>query len=412
MLLRAKIIDSEVRPTLWIVPFMASSRLRDRPPEHATLECGPGYVDAKTAATKAVRILAKDIVGATTAEVGSGVLLTLQVRGREQPLTFELGSDEDADSVRRALGIGHDGYGTVGWRTTADSQVREARVMQLLALLCAAAIAACVIVIVGSDASLEVLQSLLPLAANLLILLWLGARSALKLRRAAPTTHGEAASAMSTVVMSSTFVRLMTPRGWFTLPYEAIQGIEVREDSVPSRGASLDIRVPPPHGTVSVLCAPRTKGGLLAADREVLVRQLHAASARARGLAKQKRSLDDRLGRLRRGSETRRAWLARLDATGQMLSSGVGYRSDSPDVNDLWTLLEDPDAEPELRVAAARMLRHTPDARVRIDEAALTVRDEPTEQRIRVALLEDIDAASQALDALDVCGPRAMRHPG
>ena len=48
-------------------------------------------------------------------------------------------------------------------------------------------------------------------------------------------------------------------------------------------------------------------------------------------------------------------WLTRLDMQGQMLSAGPGYRGNMLDAEDLWAILEDPEAEAELRTAAARI---------------------------------------------------------
>jgi hypothetical protein len=104
---------------------------------------------------------------------------------------------------------------------------------------------------------------------------------------------------------------------------------------------------------------------------------------------------------LRRNGETAREWLVRLDMAGQMLSAGSGYRGNSLDAADLWTILEDPEAEPELRAAAARVLRHSPDNRVRIDTAVAAVRDESTNRRLRVAVEDDLDEACQELAYLD-----------
>jgi hypothetical protein len=99
-----------------------------------------------------------------------------------------------------------------------------------------------------------------------------------------------------------------------------------------------------------------------------------------------------------------------------MLSSGHGYRGNTLDAEDLWTILEDPEAEPVLRAAAARVLRHSPapDARVRIDAAVAAVRDESTNRRLRIAIQDDLDGASQELAFLDASEPRqqAMHVPG
>src|SRR5262249_54758348 len=109
---------------------------------------------------------------------------------------------------------------------------------------------------------------------------------------------------------------------------------------------------------------------------------------------------------LRRKGETAREWLVRLDMAGQMLASGTGYRGNTLDTEDLWAILEDPEAEAELRAAAARVLRHAPDTRVRIDAAVAAVREESTNRRLRIAIRDDLEAASQELAYLDATEPR------
>ena len=103
------------------------------------------------------------------------------------------------------------------------------------------------------------------------------------------------------------------------------------------------------------------------------------------------------------------------DALGQVLSTLyhelpalarrqlAGQRGNTLDAEDLWAILEDPEAEPELRAAAARVLRHSThaDARVRIENAVAAVRDDATNKRLRIAVRDDLDGASQELAFLD-----------
>lgn len=64
---------------------------------------------------------------------------------------------------------------------------------------------------------------------------------------------------------------------------------------------------------------------------------------------------DDALEDLKRGQETTTAWLQRLDAQASALRSGA-YRGEGYNVSELWQALDDHDAAPEVRVAAARVL--------------------------------------------------------
>ena len=100
--------------------------------------------------------------------------------------------------------------------------------------------------------------------------------------------------------------------------------------------------------------------GLGPDDRDALMKQIMSASARARGLGDSKKDVTGRVDALRRNGESPRDWLARLDMAGRMLeASTAGYRGHTLDTEDLWAILEDPEAEADLRAAAARVLRHS-----------------------------------------------------
>ena len=90
-----------------------------------------------------------------------------------------------------------------------------------------------------------------------------------------------------------------------------------------------------------------------------------------------------------------------------------GYRGNSLEEKDLWVILEDPDAEPEMRAAAARVLaRARPHARVRIDGAIAAVRDEAVEKRLRIAVTADPQHAGAELVELEALEePRRIQQP-
>jgi len=214
-----------------------------------------------------------------------------------------------------------------------------------------------------------------------------------------------AKAAPPSVVMAADGLRLMTPRGLFNLPYGNVLDVEIQK-------GSLVFHVPPPFHTVTVLTPSTLGAGMLGrSDLEALVAQIRSASLRARGLGPQKQDVTGRVDMLRRNGETPRDWLVRLDMAGQLLATGPGYRGNTLDAEDLWAILEDPEAEAELRAAAARVLRHSPkpEAKTRIDAAVAAVRDDETHQRLRIAIRDDLDDASNELAGLDAQGlpPRA-----
>jgi hypothetical protein len=364
---------------------MRQSRLRP-----VELVCGPGYVEVKGALTRNQRIATKSIIGASTARTARGVLLTLAHSGRDQPITIEVATEAEAERIRRALAVGHGGFGTLEWRTAPSGTKKAATVGRIMALVLGALI---VTVAVAAPEDLALGLGIMfgqfgIIGAILGVVGWFAKPPA------------------TTVVMAADGLRLFTPRGWFNLPYANILDVDVQQ-------GNIVFRVPPPYHMVTVV-APRGWGGagLSADDIDALVAQIRSAGLRARGLGPHKQDVTGRVDVLRRNGESPRDWLVRLDMAGQLLASGSGYRGNSLDAEDLWAILEDPEADAELRAAAARVLRHSnqPETKTRIDEAVAAVRDDQTHRRLRIAIDDDLDGASHELTTLDaqtVHTPRA-----
>lgn len=348
----------------------------------AELECGPGFVAIKTSAARSQKIHARQIAGATTSRTSRGILFTIEHKDRDQPLSIEVQSESDADKVRHALGIGHGGVGSVGWRTAPSTTAKTSWVGRLLTAILAFTIFGIAVGVSYEAAGIAALLS----SQFAIITVILGA------------VGWMAQPPIQSIVMTPAGLRLQTTQGWFTIPYHQIRAIE------PGDGC-LSFHVPPPYNVVHVPTEGILRGsGLGPQDRDALVKQIMSASARARGLGIEKQDITGRLDPLRRNGESPRAWLARLDMAGQMLdSSSAGYRGHTLDADDLWTILEDPEAESDLRAAAARILRHQqlPETRVRIDAAVAAVRDESTSKKLRIAIRDDVDGASHELAMLD-----------
>ncbi|MFO0742609.1 MAG: hypothetical protein U0270_42440 [Labilithrix sp.] len=355
---------------------------RQQTARNAELVLGPGFVEVKQAGSRNQKIRAKDITGGTSARTKQGTFaFTVQLKNRDQPVTIELRNEEELIRLRHALGVGHGGFGTVAWTSQVDSNARTAAtgrvmgsigfgVMTLLQLLMSdhqAANGLCGFI--GMFAGIGMLLGLVGLFS----------------RASDPT-----------VVMAWDGLKLKSVRGWFALPYGMLANLEDHK-----RG--LIFHLPPPHPPVGVEKSPAVIGGLSLQDRQTLIAQITSAAQRARGLGPQKDDVRGRVDQLRRNGESPRDWLTRLDMAGQMLAAGSGYRGNTLDAEDLWAILEDPEAEPELRAAAARVLRHStvPEARVRIEAAVAAVRDEATNKRLRIAVRDDLDGASQELAFLD-----------
>jgi len=355
------------------------------------LETGPGYIALKDGRARSQRIDARSIVGGTTARTRTGILFTLAHAKRDQPITIEVASNADAERVRHALGIGHGGFGSVSWRTVPSASAKSGFWGRLLTFLMGTLICGLGLFVsaeVGGIAAMALGQFVF-LTMILSLVGYFG-------RQGVPS-----------VVMAAEGLRLQTKQGWFTVPYDHVQGIEVVD-------GALRFRVPPPYHSVDVETAGNLMGaGLGVDDRDALVKQIMSASARARGLGTSKNDVTGRVDVLRRNGESPRDWLARLDMAGRMLeASTAGYRGHTLDTEDLWAVLEDPEAEADLRAAAARVLRHSqkPETRTRIDAAVAAVRDDSTNKRLRIAIRDDVDNASQELAMLDAQeAPQQMR---
>ncbi len=274
-------------------------RLRSR---EATVAIERRAIRVSRAGVLSQRVGANDVVAATTSHVEGGVRLAL-VRSwlGDSPLEIQVASEQDAERLRRALGIPARGFGT--WYAPVRDVTRwTATVLRLLSAVGWVAIA-------FTTASGHV-ELALALTGAMLLLAWV------------------------------TFV-------W------------VFGTGAPAASA------PPPQ------------------DNHVVAPDW-AVAPLARGEA-----------------EDCRAWLQRIDAMAAAFGES-GYRGAGVESADLWRALENPDAPPALRAAAARMLaRIAPDeASVRIGDAVAVERDGATRARIRIALEEDIETAARGLERL------------
>ena len=375
-----------------LVGLLPMRQGRLRPSE---VVAGPGYIDIQHAGTRSQRIHAKDIEGGTTARTANGVLFTLTHRKRDQPIALEVASDADAEKVRHALGIGHGGFGSVAWRTSAGSSAKAGITGRIITFV---AVALCIALgmFVSDESATQAAALTFQFTFIGMILSLIG-------------YFGR--SPVPSVTMAAEGLKLVTRQGMFTVPYDHVLRIEKVD-------GALRFIVPPPYNFVDVVAGSNIIGpGLGPDDRDGLTKQIMSASARARGLGKSKEDVTGRVDVLRRNGESPRDWLARLDMAGRLLeSSAAGYRGQALDQEDLWMVLEDPEADAELRSAAARVLRHShkPETRVRIDAAVAAVRDEGVNRRLRIAVNDDVDNASQELAVLDATDPlpgqRAMYY--
>jgi hypothetical protein len=361
--------------------------LRQHVPRSAAIVTGPGYVKVEGARSRNQRISAMDVVGATTARMPSGIALTIHHRFRDQPLTLTVATEAEVDAIRHCLGVGHRGFGVVGWRTESDAHHATAIVTR---------VACAIFTVLAAGVYLLAEESAVSLVLLALGVLGLPAVIAMIVALASLA----AAPAEPTIIMTARGLQLKVARGWLLVPYASIVDVSVHREAVAIVCAE-------PGSTLFVRRRPRVFGNASDEELAILAAQIRAASHRARGLGRPKDDVAAHLDVLRRSGESLRDWLVRLDLTGQMLSAGHGYRGSPLDTGELWTVLEDPDADAALRTAALRVLRHlpTPEARGRIEGTLAAVRDESTSERLRIAACADVDTACEELLLLEAIDP-------
>jgi hypothetical protein len=328
-------------------------------------------------------ITAKQVQGATTARSDHGVVLHLGgVADGGTPLALEFDTDEEAAEARDALGIGHHGFGRLTWQPTPGDSSGARNVFRGLsaALFIACALSAAA---AAAEPAWWVLYGVL--TAFGVITLGLGGLLSM-LNWSAPRVSVSA----NGVSVSHGSV------GGRAIGWNDISAVNHASDHV-----ALSHAQGHPPFVIPMVLTRWLRRGMTLADQEAFLAVVQAGARRARGEGPRKEEVATRVELLQRGASKSRDWLARLDVEAQQLVAG-GYRGSVMDKEDLYRVLGDPDAEVELRAAAARiLLRVEPEAaRVRVDRAIATSRDPKDEARIRLATDADVERAGEALDHL------------
>ncbi len=370
--------------------FTSSLVDRRRAPLDATLDLLPGAVVVRDAAGKIwTTLTARSVLGATTARLEEGVSLVLALKpAGSTPAVLRLADEAAADEVRRSLGVGPAGFGSAQWSIGAARYggLRAALRFGWRALVLA-------MVFLG-----VVVDKATPIQALLVQFTLYVGFAALVMRLA----HAKEPP----LLQLSPAGLLGHARGKdglyqeLRIPFAAIRSVEL------GQGTSADTLVvdcAPPYGSVVFETRPtRTLRGVDVEERAHIVAQIQAAVERAR-LPSFVAERASRLELLRRGQDTARAWLARLDALAHSLKGAHNYRAAAIDDADLWNALETPEIDAELRTAAARVLVQASqaDARTRIEATLSAERDPTAAKRIRVALEPDTELAVQELDEIE-----------
>ena len=331
----------------------------------------PGAVRLRRAGAASQRIRAADVHGASTAALGSGFSLALTRHGPDdRPLWLELDSPGDLDGVRRALGIGHAGFGELhcppqrdvfhGKRTSLDG------IATALWLCAIGAIAAHAV-----EAAITLSVLFMPLAM-------VGVAVALAARPA------NTSLSLSPRGLGVTHAGQLLERPW--------------ADVVTANVWGNDLLLRTSDGVQRVPLRDA-----LPEEREHLAAQIRSAVLRARGEGPLPPGFPTSVSVLAPRGEAARAWIERVDATAASLTHRDGYRIAGVDPRDLWETLECTDAPPALRAASARILaRVAPEqAGPRIALVLSQEHDPSARDCILGALEEDVELAARALGRFD-----------
>lgn len=324
----------------------------------AEVRLGGGFIEIGGRAGIAEKIIGRRLQGATTAGIkhatGRGQVVTLA--GKRQTVSVEVSTSEEANRLRGALAIGHNGFGVVPWyRTNAALGIISAVLMCLM--------------FIGAKQLHD------------FMLFWFGWAGFL-LWRVVGFGHIKKPSVV------------LHPWGIES------KGVMTRYEHI----AELS-RFP------KILQLRLTNGaraevgeGATAEELRVLEAQIKEARKRALGYGAPAPQIDHAIARLGEGDENATAWLQSLDVQSQRLLQAAGYRGGGGVTEDeLWATLENHDASPDVRAAVARVLWRASkrtDKAERIDRAARSSREERTEKLIRVATEDDMHEAAAELEAL------------
>ena len=353
---------------------------RGRALRKARFECGAGVVRVRGAGTRDCALRAAEITGATTAHKDGTYRLTVAHVSRPGPITLEVRTLAELHTLCRTLGIGHHGYGHIEWEAFPTvGNVFES----LLRLVSTAAFLAWPAALAADNEDMIVLSALTAIGAALTAGLF---------------TVFRLGAARNVVTMHRGGFYFGAGHRFEQVDYRDIDGI-----MVDSRHLVLHVRKPDGSFVfrkVEAATSFLAPEGVSPAEREILVELLTAATNRAHGHAVPKDEVSETIEPLRRRrGEHADPWLARVDAMASTL--GGGYRGSTFSRDDLWHALEDPEADPDLRAAAARVLaRVAPDElKLRVETVLEAEHDQKTRIRIAAVVNEDVEHLRAMVDA-------------
>ena len=362
--------------TVVLVPLLVLANQRWFPryrPRACTLHVEPGRVHVRGAGVLNQTLRTRKVSAFSVAKAAKGgAAIALRRNDRAGMSTlFDVASAADAERVRTALGIGSGGVGYLAF-TLRPSQVSVLEHIGGLLLLLFGIAGLGLALLFGSWPVMLLALAIVPL---------------LHPRPSGPQ-----------ILFDRDHVRVPGRNSIRDIRYAEIAAVAAAPGALSiTRRAGEQVSVP-------VDVTGRSLHGMDAVELEHVAAQLDAAAQRAQKGALPDDDSVERLAILRQNGDGARQWLARLDATAEMMVAGRGgYRGPTFDERELFRVMESPDADAELRGAAARVLvRAAPGARRRIDAVLASIRDVTAEKRVRILLEPDVEKASVELDDHDV----------
>ncbi|HEU4405785.1 MAG TPA: hypothetical protein VFS43_10880 [Polyangiaceae bacterium] len=361
----------------------------------ARLELAPGRVEVREAGPLTQRIDATRVRAASTAQLEGEYAVALEGPGRgRHPLVLKVRAAREVERLCDALGVGYYGVGELRWAGDSNARRLE-RSVAWAGAAGGAFVAACLV----SPGLLEASAPFFALAVSWVATaaLVLAGLALERLRRGGPSRWvglTKAGLDLSQMGLAFRFV-----------PYHLIEAVTEAEGAV-------EVTLVRPYGALRIpLPLPSPLDGGSAADVAALAAQLRTAARRARGDRAPEPGVGPSVEALRRHGESVKAWLERLDATAQAMRAGSIYRGAAVSARELCEALDNHDADPELRAAAARvLLRVDPgEARPRVDAALATLRDADARRRLRLVADEADEADGEALEALEALEARRAK---
>ncbi len=321
-----------------------------------------------------------DVSGASTSvgQDGTTTIAISRAARMGRPLHFVVKRSENAAEIRQALGIGFGGYGTLAWKVSGGNFELATNLARI-----AGGFAALVLAFYAMNEE--------PTS----ILMWLMLVCSLAVVYLGPFFRRDAAIRNGAIWFNDAGVFHGLNNKTTHIPYSAIEDVSVEPQSIRIARSML------PQLSIPLYRASHSLNGASDLEIEHIAGQLRDAGRRAHGELQASEAATGVELLMRSSADAPRAWLERLD--GAATTMGGGYRSVNLTKESLLRALEDPDAAPDIRVGAARVLYRIAgdEATARVEEVCETVRDPALKKRLRVVMTDDLDGASAELEIED-----------